>query len=155
MTIKYTLTRTEIVKFFLQSISRSPRLLVIILLIVSWPALIHNVIAGSLSKGLTIKDVISFCEWSAGAFVLIVFWVYLRAKVTERIMTTSEQGISTEIGSLKGEVTWDKISTVRNSAQYVLIVRSTGNAFFVPSHAFSGPEHQTQFVAEIDHWRNS
>ena len=62
----------------------------------------------------------------------------------------SPQGISTEIGSRKGEVPWGKVRLVENAGRHVLIVGATGNAFLIPGRAFGGPEQQAQFVQEVN-----
>ncbi len=68
---------------------------------------------------------------------------------------SSLAGISTEIGSLKGQIPWSKVKEATSTNRFVLIVGVTGNAFFIPSRAFTGPEQQGQFMTHIGQWRSS
>jgi len=70
-------------------------------------------------------------------------------------LTISPEGITTEIGSLKGKVPWKKVRTVTSTLEHVLVVGTTGNAFFVPARAFKGAEGQDRFMAEIAEWRRA
>ncbi len=153
MTIKYALTRAEIVRFFLLALSKSPRLLIVVLIASLWPGLVFLGTIGALSRSLTVTDARVAFECTIGAFCFIVLWIYLRGKTDERTLSVSEPGISTAIGSLTGQVPWKKVRTVSGMGRYVLIVRSNGNAFFIPSRAFSGPDQQAEFIAECSRWR--
>jgi hypothetical protein len=82
------------------------------------------------------------------------FWLFVRGKTEERTLSISPQGISTELGSRKGEVAWGKVRLVENAGRHALIVGATGNAFLVAGRAFNGPDHPAQFVEEINSWRN-
>ena len=57
-----------------------------------------------------------------------------------------------EIGSLKAQIPWRKVKVILETDRYVLVSRASGNAFFIPSRAFSGPEQKAAFVTKIKHW---
>ena len=155
MTIKYSLSRAEIVRPFFRSLGSSPRFLAIILVYSAGLGVVSLVMKGAFSRSLTSHDVIVALSWMAGALVFMPLFLYIRGKIDERTLTVSPEGISTEIGSLKGQIPWSKVKLVTEANQHVLIVGSTGNAFFIPGRAFQGPDQQSEFVAQIDHWRNS
>jgi hypothetical protein len=155
MTIKYALTRAEIVRFFLQGLRKSPRLLAIVLICSLWPGLFSLATEGAFSRPLTASDAKVAFVWTIGAFCFFLLLIFVRGKTAERTLSVSEQGISTEIGSIKGQVPWSKVKVVSDTGRYVLIARTNGNAFFIPRRAFSGPEQQLQFMTEISHWRKS
>jgi hypothetical protein len=47
------------------------------------------------------------------------------------------------------------VKPVNDTGKFILIVGRAGNAFFVPSRAFSGIREQSEFIAQIDRWRAS
>jgi hypothetical protein len=113
----------------------------------SYPAM-----SGVFSRPLIVESVVEALAAAVGGFCLMVLYLFLRGKTDVRTLTISEQGISTEIGSLKGQVPWNKVSAVAHAGNCVLILRSNGNAFFIPGRAFSGPEQQAQFITEVRAW---
>jgi hypothetical protein len=155
MTIKYTLTRFEIVRYFLRSLCLSPRLLAIVTILCLWPGVVSLSSHGILLRSVSIQDLIIACVWTLGVFLLLSLWIFVRGKTNERTLTTSEEGISTIIGSLNGQLPWSKIKTVKETADYVLIGGRNGNAFFIPERAFNRPEQKAQFLSEIRSWCNA
>jgi hypothetical protein len=153
MTIKYALTRVEIVRFFLQGLVKSPRLLVIILVFSLWPGFFSLEMKGAFSRPLTVSDANIAFAWAIGTFCFIVLGIFIRGKTDERTLSVSEQGLSTEIGSLKMQIERSKVKSVADAGSCVLIVRANGNAFTIPSRAFSGPDQQAHFIAECSRWR--
>jgi hypothetical protein len=154
MTIKYKLTRSEIVRSYFRSLGSSPKFSSMILIYSVAVGLMFLVMSGAFSRSLTARDALTALAVSAGLFLFMPLWLFVRGKTAERTLSISERGISTEIGSLKGEVPWGKVRLVQDTGHHVLIVRGTGNAFLIPRRAFSSPEQLTQFVQEVDGWRN-
>jgi len=153
MTIKYALTRDEIVRSYFRSLGSSPKFLLMIPMYSVGLGVLSLAIGGAFSRSLTAGDAISALAWAVGAFLFMPLWLFVRGKTKERTLSISVQSISTEIGSRKGEVPWGKVRLVENAGCHVLIVGATGNAFLIPGRAFSGPEQQAQFVQEINSWR--
>ncbi len=154
MTIKYALTRTEIVRSYFRSLGSSRKFLVMILIYSAIPALVALVLSGAFSRRLQVHDLIVAVAWMTGAFAFLPIWLFLRGKTSERTLTVSPDGISTQIGSLKGDVPWNKVKLVADAGNHVLIVGVTGNSFFIPGRAFQGPEQKTQFIKQITSWRS-
>src|SRR5690348_7994404 len=155
MTIKYALTRAEIVRSFFQSLRSSPKFLAMILIYFAALGLLSLIARGALSRSLAPRDLIIASAWAAGVLVFMPLWLLIRGKTDERTLTVSPEGISTEIGSLKGQIPWSKIKLVTNTSRHVLIVGATVNAFFIPSRAFSGQDQQREFVSQIEQWRGA
>jgi hypothetical protein len=153
MTIKYSLTRAEIVRFFLQGLGKSPRLLAIVLIFVLWPGMFSLINGGAFSRPLTASDIRVTFAWTIAACSIFLFVIFIRSKTEERTLSVSQEGISTEIGSITGQVPWNKVKVITDAGQYVLIVRTNGNAFSIPNRAFSGPEQKQQFITQISRWR--
>lgn len=97
---------------------------------------------GAFSRGVETHDVILAFAWMVGAFTFMPLWLFLRGKTSERTLTVSQNGISTQIGSMKGEIPWSKVKLVAKAHEHVLIVGASGNAFFIPGRAFEGPNQK-------------
>jgi YcxB-like protein len=108
---------------------------------------------GAFSRGVESHDVIVGFAWMVGAFTFMPLWLFLRGKTSERTLTVSQNGISTQIGSMKGEIPWSKVKLVAEADENVLIVGATGNAFFIPGRAFQSPDQKAQFIEQIMSWR--
>jgi len=155
MTIKYALTRGEIVQSYFRSLSPSPKFLSMILIYSIGLGVLFLAIGGAFSRPLTARDVLTAFAWAIGGFLFMPLSLFVRGKTEERTLSVSAQGISTEIGARKGEVPWGKVRLVENAGHHVLIVGTTGNAFLIPERAFSGPEQRAQFVREIKDWKKA
>lgn len=154
MTLKYALTRTEIVQSHFQSLASSRTYLMMILIYSAVMGLLPLIVNGGFSRPLQIHDVFVAVAWMVGAFTLMPIVLFLRGKTSERTLSVSSDGISTQIGSMKGQVPWSKVRLVTDAGRHVLIVGKTGNAFFIPGRAFQGAEHRAQFIERIDSWRS-
>ena len=152
MTIEYALTRVEIVRGFLRSLRSSPRYLVTVLcyaLVMSGIVLVGT---GAFSRSLTLRDVVTAVLTAGGFMLFLPVMLFIRGKTSNRSLTVSAEGISTEIGSLKAQISWRKVKVILETDGYVLVSRASGNAFFIPSRAFSDPEQKAAFVTKIKHW---
>ncbi len=152
MTIEYALTRVEIVRGFFRSLGSSPRYLVTVLcyaLVMSGIVLVGT---GAFSRSLTLRDAVTAVLTAGGFMLFLPVMLFIRGKTSNRSLTVSAEGISTEIGSLKAQIPWRKVKVILETDRYVLVSRASGNAFFIPSRAFSGPEQKAAFVTKIKHW---
>ena len=152
MTIEYALTRVEIVRGFLRSLGSSPRYLVTVLcyaLVMSGIVLVGT---GAFSRSLTLRDAVTAVLTAGGFMLFLPVMLFIRGKTSNRSLTVSAEGISTEIGSLKAQIPWRKVKVISETDRYVLVARASGNAFFIPSRAFSSPEQKAAFVTKIKHW---
>jgi len=155
MTLTYALKRTEIVQFFLKGLGKSPKFLLTILIYSFCPGLIFLEASKGFSRSFTTGDFNTICEWMIGTFCFMVLWVFIRGKTAERTLSVSELGISTGIGLISAQVPWSKVRVISDAGEYVLIARTNGNAFFIPSRAFTGPSQKVQFIEEADRWRKA
>ncbi len=153
MTIEYSLSRSEIVRGFLQGVRVSPRFRATLVVYSVGTAVFVLAMQGALSRPLGIRDLITGFAWAACALVFMPLWLFLRGKTALRTLTVSSDGISTQIGRLKGNVPWAKVKMVKDASEYVLIASASGNSFIIPSRAFAGPNQRSQFLREIDAWR--
>ena len=152
MTISYSLTRIEIVRTFLYAIPRSPRILTVVLIVSAWPGFVWVSSKGAFSHGLNMADGFTALAWMAGAFLLLLLWLFVRAKVKVRTLTISERGIYTEIGRIKAESPWAKVKEIKDVGDYILVVNRTGNAFFIPNRAFTDKNQRTDFLQKMNQW---
>jgi hypothetical protein len=152
MTLTYALTRGEIVRFFLLGLRRSPRLLGTVVIYSAILGLVYPATSGALFRQLSLRNGIAYLAGVIGAFCFMILLIFVRGKTGVRTLNVSEAGITTEIGSLKGSAPWNTIAVVDDVGRYILIARSNGNAFFIPSRAFTGPEEQAHFHAQACGW---
>lgn len=152
MTITYSLTRFEIVRTYLFVMPRSPRILTVVLIISAWPGFVRLSTKWALSHHLSIEDFLAALVWMIVVFVLLLLWVFFRAKTNVRSLSISEQGIYTEIGRIKADYPWSKVKEVKDVGDYILVVNRTGNAFFVPNRAFSNAEQRIEFLEKLNRW---
>lgn len=155
MTIEYALTRIEIIQGFFQSLRSSPKYLSTILLYSLGMSGIALISTGAFSRAFAFSDVFTALAGAVGFMILLPLILFIRGKTSTRSVTISSEGISTTIGSLKGQIPWRKIKVISETDRYVLIAGANGNAFFVPSRAFSDAEHKALFLAEIKNWANT
>ena len=154
MTIRYSLTRTDILRSFFRSLKSSPRFLVTVVTYSVAFGLFSMLANGDFSRSLTVRDILIALAWTAAAFFFMPAWFLVRYKPEERTLTTSPEGITNEMGDRKATIPWNRIKQIRNSGRNVLIVGVTGNAIVIPRRAFQDRDQQAQFVAEIDDWRS-
>jgi hypothetical protein len=153
MTIKYSLTRAEIFRSFLQSLRTSRKFLAMIVLFSVALGLLPMITGGSFSRPLVLSDLWIGLASASGAFVFIALMTSLRGKTEERTLAISPQGIWTQIGPQQGDIAWGTVLFVAPASDHLLIVRTNGNAFFIPSRAFANPAEQTQFAKQLEEWR--
>ncbi|HEX4004366.1 MAG TPA: YcxB family protein [Candidatus Acidoferrales bacterium] len=152
LTIQYALTRSEILRSFLRSVLESPRYLATILACAVGIAVFQLVLELSSSHSLTARDWIQALAWGIGVLILMPLLIFVLGKTAIRTLTVSRDGISTEIGRLKGQISWSKVKTVTDTSRFVLIARTNGNAFFVPHRAFSDSEQRNLFLTSVAGW---
>jgi hypothetical protein len=133
--------------------TRSPKLLGTMVFYSVLIGIITLVFRTTGSRSLTLSDAIHAAAWALGFFIFMPIWIFIRGKTAKRTLTVSSNGISTEIGRLKGQIPWGKVSVIEDCSQFVLIARTNGNAFFIPDRAFLGPEQRAAFVAATRSWK--
>ena len=155
MTIRYSLTRLELVRTYLFVIPRSPRIGFVVLIICLWPGMVHIATKVLFSHSFEAGDVLYVLLSVGCVFLLLLGWVFVRAKTGERTMSISDQGIQTEIGRRRATCSWGKVKQVRDLGGYILIVVRSGNAFFIPERAFTGATEKAEFLTAVDQYRNA
>jgi hypothetical protein len=155
MTIKYALTRAEILRSFFRSLRTSRKFLAMIVLVSAALGALPLATGGAFSRPWTLSDLWTVVAGAGGAFVFIAFVTALRGKTDERTLTISPQGIWTRIGSRQGDIAWSTVMFVTPAKDHLLIVRTNGNSFFIPARAFSDHEQEVRFVTQIEQWRHA
>ena len=155
MTIRYSLTRFEVVRTYLFAMPRSPRILFVALIVCAWPGLVHTAIKLSLSRALDAKDILYTLLWAVCIFFLLLAWVFFRAKTSERTLTISGEGICTEIGRIKANYPWARVKEIQDTGSYVVVVSRIGNAFFIPMRAFADSKGRLEFLDALHRYSNA
>ena len=81
-----------------------------------------------------------------GVLALLPIYPLVRFKPQERTLTVTNHGISTTIGSHRGEIPWSKIESVTSDADRIYIIGKNQNSFIVPLHAFSAATEREEFI---------
>jgi hypothetical protein len=76
----------------------------------------------------------------------------LKFKPQRRVLSIDDQGISTTIGRLSGQLPWSKVDFVRTTEHSVYIVGKNLNAFIVPQRAFLSTQQRDEFVKLCQGW---
>lgn len=154
MTIQYALTRTEACQGYFRSLRNSRRYLGTILLYAVGLSGLVLVERGVTTRAFTFNDVAIGLLAGVAFMLFLPIMLFIRAKTSKRWLTLSPDGISTQIGTIRGGVSWKQIKVISETDRYVLISRASGNAFFVPSRAFSNSEQRAEFVTRAKRWAN-
>jgi|HubBroStandDraft_4_1064222.scaffolds.fasta_scaffold339277_2 hypothetical protein len=104
------------------------------------------------TRSFALKDLLFAGALTLVVFVLLPLLLFLRAKTATRLLTTSPDGIYTEIGAIRAQIPWRKIKLVESTDHYVLVAKLGGNSFFIPNRAFSDSASRVEFIAEIKRW---
>jgi hypothetical protein len=155
MTIEYALTRTEILQGYFRSLWSSPRYLVTILLYALVMSAIALTSVGAFSRPLRLTDAVIALLAAVGFLLFMPVMLFIRAKTSKRSLTVLPEGITTEIGSCKAQIPWKKVKIISATDRYVLVSRASGNAFFIPSRAFSTSGQQAEFVSKTKDWAHA
>jgi hypothetical protein len=150
LTIEYASTRREIFRSFLRGVAQSPKYRRTILLYSVAMGVMTLLIRRTISRSFTLRDAMGAVAGAAGFLVFIPIWVFIRGKTAKRTLTISRDGISTEIGRLKGQVPWDNARVVTDTPRFVLTARTNGNAFFIPDRAFSGSDTEITSLMKFE-----
>jgi hypothetical protein len=103
----------------------------------------------------------SFGEWMSitgiGLIPLVYFVIYpqLRFKPSVRTLVVSSSGIETEIERKNVNIPWGDVAAIENECDYIFIERSNGNAFIVPTRAFSSVANRSEFFDFIQNAHRS
>ena len=115
--------------------------------------IISTVIWVSLRPMFSLKQ---FVDIFLGTLVVIVFVLALfpqvRFKKQERSLTINDQGISTEIGKLSGNILWNEVKSITEKNNYIIITRRNGNAMLIPPRAFADGTEKEGFLADMNIW---
>jgi hypothetical protein len=155
MTIHYSLTRFEIVRTFVAVLPQSPGIFIVVFIASAWPGFVFLFSKHKFSNGLSVWDFLAAFVYTSVTFLLLLIWVFLRAKTKERTLTISEHGVHSEIGRIKADYPWTKVKQIKDVGQYLLVVNRIGNAFFIPNRAFTSAQARTEFLELANEWRRA
>jgi hypothetical protein len=149
LTIEYALARGEIVRGFFQSVGGSKSFRLSLLRKAAFLGLFVFLLRAAIMRSVSLQDGLIAVAFGLGVLFFLPLALFMLGKTGKRTLTLSDEGISTEIGALKGTVPWHKVKLVSDTGQFILITNSRGNAFIVPSRAFSGPEQRALFLSAL------
>lgn len=152
LTVEYALTRGEILRSFAHNMVASPKLRTKILIYAAAIAIFMYVLQSMMSQSFGAETLIIAVSWGIGFLVFVLLGAFVRGKTSKRTLTVSMRGISTQVGRVSGTVPWAKVSAVSSAPEFILILRTNGNAFFVPTRAFEDPDAKNRFLSQCQEW---
>ena len=147
--LEYALTRPEIFRYFLESLTRSPRFLSTIAFYSACVGIMVLLIHATILRSLTARDAVQASVWALASFIFMPVWVSFRGKTSKRTVWVHNDGISSKIDEIRDEVPWGKVAVVKDCPKFVLIACTNGNAFFIPHRAFGGSEQRRAFITAV------
>ena len=148
MTVRYALSRSEMLTAMWYSAKYSGRLRRRILVLPAFVAVASLLGAYVGRREVTTADVMIAAAWAIGALLLMPMLVAARTKGQERVLELSREGITTTIGRLSGTVSWRAVAFVDDVGPFVVIAGQNMNAFVIPNRAFGDDQERNEFMAE-------
>jgi hypothetical protein len=87
-----------------------------------------------------------------GCMLFFSLWPQIRFKPTERILSVSPTGWSTQIGKLSAARSWSEVREITEDAGTIVVVGTNQNALIVPSRAFADEEMRQRFLTDVRAW---
>lgn len=148
MTVRYALTRTEMMTALWYSAKYSSRLRRRILVLPAFVAVASLLGAYLGRRVVTTADLAIAAAYAVGALLLMPLLVAARTKTQERVLELTPEGITTRLGALRGTVPWRAVAFVHDVGRFVVIAGTNMNAFLIPNRAFADDRERTQFMSE-------
>jgi len=87
---------------------------------------------------------------------LLAFYPQLAFKPQRRVLSITDAGIDTSIGTRSGKIAWNAVRNVNEAGGMILIENRNGNAFLIPSRAFASPDERDIFLTTArEAWQRS
>jgi len=86
------------------------------------------------------------------AVALVPLYLLCKYKPEERRLRIGSAGMSTTIGDLSGDVSWNDVSEIADAADCIYIVGTSGNAMRVPNDAFASESERAEFLELARGW---
>ena len=152
MRVEYASSRAEVAGWYWHSLTHNGTHLrnwLISLLFVGAAVFVGQRAAGAaLAKALGMGALTAVL-----AALFFALYPQLRFKPQTRILTIATEGLSTTINAKSRNYSWSEVASVTLVRGRVYIGISNGNAFVVPSRAFTSPQQQEEFLQRCSEWR--
>lgn len=94
---------------------------------------------------------------SIGFGVVVLFsatYPQMVFKKSERTLTVTAEGWSTQIGSKSGARKWNEVTAVREQSGAIFIGSKSG-ALIIPRRAFASDAERNRFLSDVKDWQQS
>lgn len=151
MELRYTASRADVRALLLHNLRHAQRLQVTLLYCAALP-----IVLGALSllsdHALTASNLVPYVVAGIAAAAFLPLLAIARTKKDERWLEIGPSGLVTTVGTMRGEVPWERIDYVADDGTRVLITGKSMNGFVIPASAFSNAEDRQWFVESITAW---
>jgi hypothetical protein len=84
--------------------------------------------------------------WGLGFFFVFPLILRLRTKKDKRTLSIQPDRLSTRIGTLSGDVPWQKMDKLYATDEYIFLMRKNMNGFAIPRRAFVDNTQRNEFI---------
>ncbi len=92
---------------------------------------------------------------TVGVLALLPLYPQLRFKSQLRRLTIDANGIHTTIGSLQGDVPWQRVASITTVGDRTYVLGTNLNTFIIPARAFVSPDQRDEFIRSAETWRQN
>lgn len=146
MIIEYTATPKDVAALYYYTRNHSLRLAVVSYGLPVGLAALTLFESRSPGHPLTLADWAIALTWGLVLFFLFPLILRLRTKKDKRTLSIQPDKLSTRIGALGGDITWDKMGELYVTDDYVFLIRKNMNGFAIPRRAFVDDSQMAEFV---------
>jgi hypothetical protein len=144
--IQYSVTPDDVSNVYKYDWEHSPRFRYTVLIFAGLLALIFLAIRFLVAGSVSVADFIA-------ALLISIVWLFLSPRLSRlqtkkqtRIMQVDDKGIYSEIGKMRGSVSWSQILKIDVTDEFVIITRKNLNSFVVSQRAFADAAARGHFI---------
>lgn len=100
----------------------------------------------SLGHTLTLADWTIALIWGMVFYFLFPLILRLRTKKNKRTLSIQPDRLSTQIGTLSGDIPWGKMEKLHITDEYIFLIRKNMNGFAIPRRAFLDDTQRNEFI---------
>ena len=146
MDIEYTATPKDVTALYYYTRNHSLKLALVSYGLPVGLAVLTLVERRSPAHSLTLADWLISLMWGLGFFLLFPLILRLRTKKDKRTLSIQPDRLSTRIGALSGDISWDEMDKLYITNEYVFLIRRNMNGFAIPRRAFVDDTQRSEFI---------
>ena len=146
MIIEYHIGRLDLVKSYFYNLRHSRRTQLIIFDVAALVTLSSLFRSYRNHGNLVFSDLVIALLLGLGLILVIPVLIFLTSKTQNRILSISQEGIETKIGSKERKILWKAVDSVVSIEDRILITGKTANVYTIPASAFANDDLRNKFI---------